>query len=272
TLTGEAPFIVDPASTGYPGTFSGNVWTSDALPATTPYGAGTPYDVTFTDANNCTPLNLTGIAPMCCTLEITCPAEITIACGTSIDPSVTGMPVIVNSCGNTTFTYTDSAMTSCTNGVKTLTRTFLVTDQQGNTEDCTQIINITDLVNPIFNEALPENLTVSCASLVPAAAQMTATDNCGNAVVTFTQDTVAGDCANNFTINRTWTATDDCGNTTVHTQIITVNDDVAPTFVGALPAAALTVSCSADIPAAATLTATDNCGTATVNLVETTTP
>src|SRR5690606_3994878 len=93
TLAGKAPFTVDSTSTGYPGTFSGNVWTSDALPATTPYGAGTPYDVTFTDANNCTPLNLTGLAPMCCALEITCPAEIMIAFGSSIVASVTGRVV-----------------------------------------------------------------------------------------------------------------------------------------------------------------------------------
>src|SRR5690606_24586375 len=169
TLTGEAPFIVDPASTGYPGTFSGNVWTSDALPATTPYGAGTSYDVTFTDANNCTPLNLTGAAPMCCTLEITCPAAVTIDCGTSIDPSVTGMPVVDKACGNTSFVYNDSAISSCVNGVKTFTRTITVTDEQGNTAECEQIINITDLIDPVFNEALPQDTTVSCASEVPTA-------------------------------------------------------------------------------------------------------
>src|SRR5690606_36217647 len=189
-------------------------------------------------------LNLTGVAPMCCALEITCPAEITIACGTSIDPSVTGMPVVDRSCGNTSFVYSDSAMSSCLNGVKMFTRTFTVTDEQGNTETCTQIINITDLVNPVFNEALPQDITVSCASEVPAAVALTATDNCGNAIVTFVQDSVAGTCVNDFTVIRTWTATDACGNTTTHTQTITVNDDVKPTFVGALPAATVTVSCS----------------------------
>ena len=69
------------------------------------------------------------------------------------------------------------------NGVKTFTRTFTVTDEQGNTQTCTQIINVTDLANPIFNEALPQNITVSCTSLVPAAATLTATDKlwkCGS--------------------------------------------------------------------------------------------
>src|SRR5690606_523270 len=97
-----------------------------------------------------------------------------------------------------------------------------------------------------------------------------ATDNCGNAVVTFTETRVNGTCDNNFVLTRIWAATDNCGNETTHTQTITVNDDVNPVFVGTLPAN-VTVSCSSEVPVAAVLTATDNCGTATVTLDETST-
>jgi gliding motility-associated-like protein len=267
TLTGTAPYTI--TGTGTPGTFNGNVWTSDPIVASTPYGAGIPYDFTITDANNCTPLNLTGAAPMCCTLEIECPNDIEIACGTNTDPSATGIPNVLKSCGNTNFVHTDSAISACTNGTKSFTRTFTVTDAQGNVETCEQIITIRDNVKPVFNEALPQNLTVSCISEVPAAVSLTATDNCGNAGVTFSESKTNGTCDNNFTITRTWTATDDCGNTTIHTQTITVNDDVNPTFVGTLPAATVTVSCASEVPEAATLTATDNCGTAVVDFDET---
>ncbi len=267
TLTGKAPFNV--TGTGAPGTFASNVWTSDPIPASTPYGAGTPYEITFTDANECTPLIITGDAPMCCELEITCPQAVTIACGTSIDPSVTGIPTVLKSCGNTSYDYKDGVISACTNGVKTFTRTFTVTDAQGNKKTCTQQISIKDDKKPIFNEALPANvITVSCASEVPAAVSLTATDNCGNAKVTFNQTKVDGSCVNNFTLTRVWTATDDCGNITTHTQVITVKDDIKPTFIGALPAASVTVSCASEVPAAATLTANDNCGTATVVMVE----
>src|SRR5690606_291138 len=46
-----------------------------------------------------------------CTLEITCPAAVTVECGDSLDAADLGMPAIVSSCGNTTVTYTDSALT-----------------------------------------------------------------------------------------------------------------------------------------------------------------
>src|SRR5690606_7747793 len=205
---------------------------------------------------------------MCCTLEITCPAAVTIDCGTSIDPSVTGMPVVDKACGNTTFVYSDSAISSCVNGVKTFTRTFTVADEQGNTAECEQIINITDLIDPVFNEALPQDTTVSCASEVPAAVSLTATDNCGNAVVTFVQNTTAGACANNFTVTRIWTATDACGNTATYTQVITVNDDIAPVIL--TPAQNKTIACGASTTELTSwlannggATATDNCGAVT---------
>src|SRR5690606_25328466 len=126
------------------------------------------------------------------------------ACGISIDPSVVGMPTIVRSCGNTSFVYTDSPMTACALGLRSFTRTFIVTDANGNTESCTQIITLEDNIAPIFNGALPANMTVSCEADVPAAAQMTATDNCGNAVVTFTETRVNGTCDNNFVLTRIW--------------------------------------------------------------------
>ncbi|MBC8883013.1 hypothetical protein H9X57_05240 [Flavobacterium piscinae] len=73
---------------------------------------------------------------------------------------------------------------------------------------------------------------------------LTATDNCGDAIVTFTESTEQGQCANAYVVTRTWTATDECGNETTHTQIITVQDTTAPAFVEELPAN-VSVECSA---------------------------
>src|SRR5690606_19111600 len=147
--------------------------------------------------------------------------------------------------------------------------TFTASDSCGNASTVTADIIFNDSEAPVFNGALPQNASYSCASQVPEAATLTATDNCGNATVTFDETRVDGDCDNNFTLTRVWTATDACGNTTVHTQIITVNDDINPTFVGTLPAATVNVSCASEVPEAATLTATDNCGNATVTFDET---
>ena len=44
--------------------------------------------------------------------------------------------------------------------------------------------------------------------------EATATDNCGEVVITVDEVTTAGACAGDYVITRTFTATDDCGNAT----------------------------------------------------------
>ncbi|TJY34024.1 gliding motility-associated C-terminal domain-containing protein [Pontimicrobium aquaticum] len=146
------------------------------------------------------------------------------------------------------------------------TVTFTVSDSCGNESSTTATFTIEDITAPTFVEALPENVTVECDA-VPTAETLTATDNCGDATVTFNETRNDGDCESNYTLVRTWTATDACGLETVHTQTITVQDTTAPTFVEALPEN-VTVECDA-VPTTETLTATDNCGDATVTFNET---
>ena len=61
-----------------------------------------------------------------------------------------------------------------------LTRTYTATDAAGKTTTCTQTITIEDNVGPSFAETLPANITVSCDD-IPAAATLTAIDNCSSA-------------------------------------------------------------------------------------------
>ena len=42
--------------------------------------------------------------------------------------------------------------------------------------------------------------------------EATASDNCGEVVITVEEVTTAGACAGDYVITRTFTATDDCGN------------------------------------------------------------
>ena len=42
--------------------------------------------------------------------------------------------------------------------------------------------------------------------------EATATDNCGEVVITVEEVTTSGACAGDYVITRTFTATDDCGN------------------------------------------------------------
>src|SRR5690606_37199444 len=151
---------------------------------------------------------------------------------------------------------------------QTYTLEYRITENTTPTNFAIGTLNVTILVDdedPTFVEALPTDVTVEFDA-IPDAETLTATDNCGDATVTFAEVRTAGTCQNSYTLTRTWTAEDLSGNTTIHTQTITVEDTTAPTFVEALPAD-ITVECDA-VPTAETLTATDNCGDATVTFAE----
>ena len=94
------------------------------------------------------------------------------------------------------------------------------------------LVNVVDNEDPEFDQACPANATVECDN-VPAAAVLTATDNCAGVVsVDFDEQSTKtndGSCTDfNYTITRTWTAEDDCGNDVECVQILTVQDTEKP--------------------------------------------
>jgi hypothetical protein len=134
---------------------------------------------------------------------------------------------------------------------KEIRRIWIATDNCGNSASFEQLIVLQDATQPELSEA-PANTTVLCNS-IPAAATLTATDNCSVPNVQMTETATSG-CP--YTITRTWTATDACGNQSIREQLITVIDTIAPVLVG-VPSDTL-VECSA-IPTAPVVTAQDNC-------------
>jgi hypothetical protein len=139
----------------------------------------------------------------------------------------------------------------------TLTRTWTATDECGNSTSHVQTVTVQDTTKPIFVEALPNEITVNCDD-VPSAETLTATDNCSQINVTYSEVRTEGDCPNNYTLTRTWTATDECGNTTSHVQTITVQDTTAPVFDGEVLPQDIIVDCDAVLEADY-LSASDNC-------------
>jgi hypothetical protein len=141
-----------------------------------------------------------------------------------------------------------------------LIRTWTFTDSGGNTSSVSQTIIVEDNEPPVIHGPLPEDLILECASEIPAAAELTATDNCGQSwtkkpVVQY----IPEGCPNQFTLVRTWTFKDTCNNISSHTQTITVEDNEPPVIQGPLPED-LILECATEIPAAVELTAIDNCG------------
>jgi len=183
---------------------------------------------------------------------LTVPANTTISCGGSSNPSSTGTATATDNCsGVVSITYSD-----VTTG-NTITRTWKATDAAGNISTGTQTITSVDNTKPTITD--PKDVTVSCGtSILPSATgTATATDNCSTPTVTY------GDVTSGNIITRTWTATDAAGNSSSSTQVITIVDNTKPTISDP---ADVTVNCGAStLPSATgTATATDNCSTPTV--------
>ncbi len=229
------------------------------------------YSVIVTDANGCMAFDTVVVAG-CCTLSITCPSSNggTFTCVSNVPPS-SNNGIIVNSfCNsfNITNTETNNGGTGCPASPLTITRVFTVADNVGNSQSCTVTYTVIDNQAAI---SCPPNITVQCASLVPAPnpGSVTATDNCGGSTtVTFVGDVISNQtCANRFTITRTYQALDACGNSATCGQTITVFDNTAPSITCPTN---ITVQCASLVPAAnpASVVATDNCsGSATITFV-----
>lgn len=191
---------------------------------------------------------------------ITCPANVTIQCNTSTQPTNTGSATAIDNCdGSPAVIFTDVTAGGGCPQEFVITRTWRATDDCGNSSTCVQMIVIDDSTAPAIT--CPANITIQCtASTLPAnTGTATATDNCDAVpILNFTDATVAGACAQERTITRTWSATDDCGNVSTCAQIIFVDDSTPPAIT--CPAN-VTIQCSASTMPANTgsATATDNC-------------
>ena len=173
--------------------------------------------------------------------ELVCPANMTVDCGDSTDPSDTGMATATDNCGSVAVTWSDNPANpnqpNCTN----ISRTWRAEDAGGNIDECVQIITVEDGEDPVLS-ALPADTLINCRP--PDAASLTASDNCDTDVAVvvsdddgrdtdgdgaITDNTHPSQCAYyTYTHIRTYTATDDCGNDVVHTQMIMVQDTTRP--------------------------------------------
>ncbi|MFY8137390.1 MAG: choice-of-anchor L domain-containing protein [Flavobacteriales bacterium] len=137
------------------------------------------------------------------------------------------------------------------------TRTWTATDACGNTTNASATIFVYDNVAPTFETELTD-VVVECASEIPAAVEVTATDVCSDVFVSTEIEEVTGsdDCGNQILYVH-YTATDNCGNMSETGYYITVLDETNPTFESCPEN--LVIDCTASLPEPAVLVATDNC-------------
>lgn len=151
---------------------------------------------------------------------ITCPANVTVECGSPIDPAALGTATALDNCSlNLTIGNTDGPVT----GVwpRQFERTWTVTDECGNLATCVQAITVEDTQAPVV-EAAPAPLTILCGDnsvvdfWLANNGGATASDLCGT--VTWTNDFSGTICGDSVTV--TFTASDESGNELKTTAVI----------------------------------------------------
>ncbi|MBE7687432.1 VWA domain-containing protein [Tenacibaculum finnmarkense genomovar ulcerans] len=160
-------------------------------------------------------------------------------------------------------TFTDVEKAGTCEGTKIITRTWILTDDCGNSTQKVQKITVKDNIKPTFtvpNDAIIyADSTCNFDSSVGKTGDVSdESDNCDTTLsATFTDATIAGSCEGEKIITRTWNLTDDCGNSTEKTQKITVKDTIKPILVSSFEEV-INVKCDA-IPEIPTLEFSDNC-------------
>lgn len=153
------------------------------------------------------------------------PADVTIECDGSTDPTKTGWATATDNCDpNPTIVYSDQVnLTGCGSYTGTITRTWAATDDCGNFTTGTQQITVQDTTPPVVN--CPGNITVEThdPNGTTVTFTVTATDNCDpNPSVTCTP--TSGDHFPVGTTTVTCLATDACSNVSAPCSFkVTVN-------------------------------------------------
>ncbi len=194
------------------------------------------------------------------------PLELSISCDVPVPPAP-ALAVSDNCDDSPTVELVETILPGDNNCHYSLLRKWTVTDHCGNRSFAQQTVRVIDTTLPSLAN-LPTNLTVTCGN-VPAAALVSANDNCDSDVeLTFKETFVAGCPAQ---ILRTWIAIDDCGNENQATQTITVVDDQGP-ILYPVPNDEV-VSCGDRVPSPINMTAYDLCNNNnSLVMSETTTP
>jgi streptogramin lyase len=137
----------------------------------------------------------------------------------------------------------------------TLVRTWYAIDDCENvSETFTQVIHVQDTTAPVVNPFDTE-VEMPCDN-ISTTISISATDNCGDVNITFSDEYVSGACAGR--IIRTYYVSDECGNQTpgMIQQIINLIDVTAPTVVSQTPNQ--TLQCGAPIASCAMPSALQN--------------
>ena len=155
--------------------------------------------------------------------ELVLPEDYTSECSIELfldDASAT------DNCGEVTIEVASETIPGNAAGNYTVVRTFIATDDAGNSSQALQTITVEDTTAPIF-VFFPSDADVECDLPWPEEMPEVA-DDCGTVSVELETDTLPGICGDLLILERTFTATDDAGNVEVATQRLTQVDTTSP--------------------------------------------
>ncbi len=228
---------------------------------------------------------------------VECPADITLMCNQTEDPSITGEPIVTSCEPNISIHYHDEVLSSgiCDDPRAIINRTWKVEDEDGNVVECEQVITV--LPFDFDQVAWPENFVLDDAyDCTDIEEDSTLVEPVNTGWPTIDGNPIIGDhyceinvgywdeylidanCPGAYEILRNWIVRDECMeiendvNPLRHIQAIKVNDSQVPVFGDVIPDQVISTdywSCSADFNLSAVLpTITDACGIAEIENIK----
>ncbi len=240
----------------------------------------TPIPTITISGGDKTAPSLTGVLPLGATNMNLCFSAIPVG------PTAAEIAALyTDNCSGNTVTANKSGEPTGTNCAWSVTYTYVISDNCGNTTTTSITYSGGDKTAPTLTGVLPlgatnMNLCFSAIPVGPTAAAIAAlyTDNCsGNTVTATKSGTPTGtNCA--WSVTYIYVISDNCGNTTTTSITYSGGDRTAPTLTGVLPLGATNMNlCFSAIPVgptAAEIAAlyTDNCSGNTVSATKSGTP
>ena len=197
----------------------------------------------------------------------TLPQDLTLSCAKEVPTAV--MPTTTGGCASVSYRMEEKKTAVLCDNRFTLLRIFTATDGC-TTLTHTQTIKVADNIPPTFVGTLPQDITIEEGNVTPTQVVLTATDNCGSASVSTTQQTVK----QNGKVSKLlyiWKAKDACGNQAVYTQTIVFTPKAATpplAFVAATLPQDLNLSCAKEVPTAVMPTTTGGCASVSYRMEE----
>ncbi|MAB74027.1 MAG: hypothetical protein CMC99_03635, partial [Flavobacteriales bacterium] len=148
------------------------------------------------------------------------PADVTIECDEEVPaPGYTAE----DACGAVSVEVTEEILAGACPQEMTIVRTYVATDDCGNSASAVQTITVQDTTAPVFTFTPDATSTVYAADGDTLAAPFVVVlDNCDTEASWSVEESILVDAANELTVERVYTAFDACGNTSTYTEVTTL--------------------------------------------------